>query len=67
MEKVYAGIREKGGCHIQAVSYMRPLGLLIFTQVEDYNFGTLMRNNAQAEYTETTTIFGETPWCWRVV
>jgi len=26
-------------------------------QIEDYNFGTLMRNNAAAEYTETTTIF----------
>jgi len=27
------------------------------TEVEDYNFGTLMRNNAKSEYTETTTIF----------
>jgi len=26
-------------------------------KVEDYNFGTLMRNDAKAEYTEVTTIF----------
>lgn len=26
-------------------------------KIEDYNFGTLMRNKAEAEYTETTTIF----------
>ncbi|KAF8471675.1 polysaccharide biosynthesis-domain-containing protein [Kalaharituber pfeilii] len=26
-------------------------------KVEDYNFGTLMRNDPKAEYTETTTIF----------
>lgn len=29
------------------------------SQVDDYNFGTLMRNDPKAEYTETTTIFGE--------
>ena len=29
------------------------------SQVEDFNFGTLMRNDPKAEYTETTTIFGE--------
>jgi len=26
-------------------------------KIDDYNFGTLMRNDAKAEYTETTTIF----------
>lgn len=28
-------------------------------KVDDYNFGTMVRNNAKAEYEENTTIFGE--------
>lgn len=27
-------------------------------KVEDYNFGTMVRNNVKAEYEEDTTIFG---------
>lgn len=27
--------------------------------VDDFNFGTMLRNNAKAEYTEKETIFGE--------
>ncbi|KHN95447.1 uncharacterized protein MAM_06724 [Metarhizium album ARSEF 1941] len=28
-------------------------------KIDDYNFGTMVRNNAKAEYEEDTTIFGE--------
>lgn len=28
-------------------------------KVDDYNFGTMVRNNAKAEYEQDTTIFGE--------
>lgn len=27
-------------------------------KIDDYNFGTMVRNNAKAEYEEKTTIFG---------
>lgn len=36
-------------------------------QIEDYNFGTLLRTDAKAEYGEKTTIFGQhilTPLGW---
>lgn len=28
-------------------------------KVDDYNFGTMVRNNAKADYEQDTTIFGE--------
>ena len=59
MEEVYAGIREEGGFFV-SIQLLEPV-LISQTQIEDYNFGTLMRNNAKSEYTETTTIFGENP------
>jgi hypothetical protein len=35
--------------------------------IDDYNFGTMVRNNPKAEYDEDTTIFGKSHMSLRKV